>query len=130
MLDRRADIPARVACVTFADAPLLSAFAREMGIDEDALYGDPQRRLYAALGFGRGSVARVWADPRVWARYAALLGRGRRPRRPGQDTLQLGGDAILDRDGRLTWIHRSRGPTDRPPVGVLVSEARRAASAA
>lgn len=112
---------ARVACVTFAEPPMLQAFEAGLELDRVELYGDPERRAYDAFGFARGSVWRVWLDPRVWRRYAQLLLRGRRPRRAEQDTLQLGGDAVLDGDGGIQWIFRSRGPDDRPPVADLLA---------
>ena len=121
VLSRRDELP-RIAVITFAEPPLLQRFASELGVDVE-LYGDRDRRLYSALGFGHGSIARVWLDPRVWARYAGLMLRGRRPRPPEQDTLQLGGDAIVDAEGRIAWIHRSRGPEDRPEVDELVRRA-------
>jgi hypothetical protein len=116
--ERQGELGARLACVTFAMPRLLAAFERELALDIP-LYGDPDRALYEALGFERGSVARVWLDPRVWAQYVGLVARGRRPRRLKQDTLQLGGDALVDADGRLRWLYRSRGPADRPSVDAL-----------
>ncbi|MEA2391755.1 MAG: hypothetical protein QOK31_1864 [Solirubrobacteraceae bacterium] len=109
----------RIGCVTFAIPRLLAAFARDLGRDEIALLGDPERHTYDAFGFERASVARVWLDPRVWRRYATLLARGRRPRAPQGDTLQLGGDVILDAGGRVRAIWRSKGPEDRPTLDEL-----------
>ena len=110
--------------VTFAPAPMLARFERELGLAVD-YYGDPERVTYAAFGFGRGSVARVWLDPRVWRRYAGLIARGRRPRSPdaGEDTLQLGGDVLADAAGRIEWVHRSTGPEDRPSLAEVVGAA-------
>ena len=116
--NHREQLPGRIVVVTFASPPLLAKFAAELELGVPML-ADRDRALYAALGFGRGSVARVWLDPRVWARYARLLAGGHRLRRTQEDTLQLGGDAVIDADGRLAWIHRSRGPEDRPAIEVL-----------
>jgi hypothetical protein len=105
---------------------MLRGFEREMKLPYP-LYGDPDRATYRAFGFGRASARRVWLDPRVWTRYAQLLVRGRRPvGAPEQDTLQLGGDAVLDARGRLSWIYRSTGPEDRPSVDRLVGAMREA----
>jgi hypothetical protein len=112
---------ARVACVTFAEPAMLRAFEAGLELDRLELYGDPWRRTYQAFGFGRGSVARVWLDPRVWRRYAGLVLRGRPLQRAEQDTLQLGGNAVLDANGHGRWIFRSRGPDDRPPVTDLLA---------
>lgn len=113
----------RIVVVTFAIAPLLALFERELALDGVAYYGDPDRAAYAALGFGRGSVARVWLDPRVIAGYARLLARGRRARAPRQDTLQLGGDVLVDAAGRIEWVYRSAGPDDRPGVPEILRAA-------
>jgi hypothetical protein len=115
---RREELPAQIVVVTFAPPPLLARFEAELGLGLPLLT-DRDRVLYAALGFGRGSVARVWLDPRVWARYARLLAGGQRVRRVREDTLQLGGDAIIDAEGRLAWVYRSRGPEDRPSIAAL-----------
>ncbi len=109
--------------MSFAPAGLLDAYRRELGVDVE-LYSDPDRAAYGAFGFGRTSVARAWLHPRVWARYAQLLARGRRPRRPGEDTLQLGGDVVTGADGRVRWVYRSAGPEDRPSLGELVAALR------
>lgn len=123
--ERRDEIGARIGCITFADPGRLEGFQRKMRLPY-GLYTDPRREAYRAFGIERASVRRVWLDPRVWWRYATLLARGQRPQVSEEDTLQLGGDAVLDGDGRLSWIYRSRGPEDRPPVGELVRAVARA----
>jgi len=114
------DLGLRVAVISFATPARLAAYERELGLPLEC-YADPDRAAYAAAGFERASVARVWLDPRVWARYGALALRGRRPRAPGgdDDTLQLGGDVLTGDDGRVRWIHRSTGPEDRPSVAEI-----------
>jgi hypothetical protein len=116
--NHRKELPGRIAVVTFAAPELLAVFEPELALGLP-MFADRDRELYAALGFGRGSLARVWLDPRVWARYARLLAAGQRLRRTQEDTLQLGGDAVVDAEGRLAWIHRSRGPEDRPTIAAL-----------
>src|SRR5436190_3666985 len=106
---------------------MLAAYGRELGLDLP-LYSDSDRALYRALGFGRASVARAWLHPKVWGRYAGLVARGRRLRRPEQDTLQLGGDAVFDADARLRWLYCSRGPEDRPSVDEVIAALSRAAA--
>jgi hypothetical protein len=87
---------------------------------------DLDRVTYRAWGLRRASFRTVWLDPRVWARYGLLLLGGQRLRRLGSDTLQLGGDFVLDADGMVTWA-RPQHADDRPPVGVLLAELQRAA---
>lgn len=127
MAERADEIDARIACVTFAEPAMLAAFERKLDLPYP-IWGDPQRTTYRALGFERASWRRVWLDPRVWARYATLLARGRRTERSGQDELQLGGDVVLDAAGRLAWIYRGAGPEDRPGVELLIRAVRGAAT--
>ena len=130
VLSEREALDVRVAAVAFAPGRRLGRYADRFGLTDAVLLSDPERSLYRALGLGRGSVARVWLDPRVWRRYGQLLLRGRRPRPPAQDTLQLGGDAVLDPEGRVRWVYRSRGPDDRPAVDEVVAAVRAARGAA
>jgi hypothetical protein len=120
--------PGRIACITFAEPPMLAAFQERLGLSFPLL-ADPSRQVYAAFGFGRGSVARVWLHPKVWARYARLLVAGRRTKPTGEDTLQLGGNVVLDAGGRVRWIYRGAGPDDRPDPKVVIEELRRASAA-
>lgn len=43
-------------------------------------------------------------------------GSSQRPEPGHEDTLQLGGDVPAGADGRVRWVHRSRGPEDRPTI--------------
>ena len=127
MSERRGELPGRVLVVSFAGPRLLADYERELRLDLP-LYCDPERALYRALGFTRASVARAWLHPRVWTAYAGLVARGRRLRRPAQDTLQLGGDAVFDAEARLRWLYSSDGPEDRPAVDDLIAALTRAAA--
>ena len=86
---------------------------------------DRDRFAYRAWGLGRGSLLTIWGDPRVWARYASELAQGARRRRPGTDTLQLGGDFVVDPGGRVVYARPQRRD-DRPPVAELLRELERA----
>lgn len=119
MLDHREELGVRVVVVGFAAPQSLAAYQHRQGLDELLVLSDPERRAYRAFGFDRGSVARVWLDPRVWRRYAQLIRRGRRIERSNEDTLQLGGDVLIDPGGRTRWIYRSSGPEDRPSIEAI-----------
>jgi hypothetical protein len=125
VLQNRNRLAVRVAVVAFTPADALLRYAERLGLAEVILLADPDRAAYRAFDFGRGSVARVWLDPRVWLRYASLLLRGRRLERSRGDTLQLGGDVLSDASGRIRWIYRSRGPEDRPTLTALQQAAER-----
>jgi hypothetical protein len=87
---------------------------------------DADRSAYRAWGLDRGSFLTVWGDPGVWRRYASALARGARLRRPGTDTLQLGGDFVVDRAGTVVYSRPQRRD-DRPPVAELLRALERAA---
>jgi len=89
---------------------------------------DGGRRAYRAWGLERGSVLGIWGDPRVWVRYGRELAGGVRLRRPGTDTLQLGGDFVVDPAGTVVYSRPQRRD-DRPPVAELVRALERAAAA-
>ncbi len=119
MLDEREALGVRVVVVSFAPPPSLRAYRKRFGLDGAVLLSDAGRAAYTAFGFGRASRRRVRLDPRVWRRYAELLGRGRRPEPPGEDVLQLGGDVLCGPDGTVAWVYRSDGPEDRPAVAAI-----------
>ena len=104
------------------DVTRLGAHRTHLGVPF-RFVADPERRLYTALGFGRGSVRRVWGW-RAARRYATLLRAGARPTRSDEDTLQLGGDVIVDADGCVLWRFAGAGPDDRPSVATLVDALR------
>jgi hypothetical protein len=87
---------------------------------------DLDRVAYRAWGLGRARLTQIWLSPVLWARYARLLAGGERLRRLGRDTLQLGGDFVVDPAGRIAYARPQRRD-DRPPVGELLSALERAA---
>ncbi len=130
VLKQRERIEAAGATALFVvhDDPALIRRTLLAGIDvRFPVLVDRDRRAYSAWGLGRASWARIWADPRVWARYLAVVIRGQRPRRVGVDTLQLGGDFVLDSEGVVVYSRPQR-TDDRPPVAHLLRALRDAAS--
>jgi hypothetical protein len=106
-----------VLVVTFTRARNLAGYRRRFAEPLTVVTDEP-RELYRLLGLGRGSVARVWGW-RSLKRYAQLIRAGGRldrgPNdRSAEDLLQLGGNAVVDANGRLAWVFRGSGPDDRP----------------
>lgn len=127
MLHHIDELGVRVVVIAFAPPQSLVGYQHRQKLDHLLVLSDPDRRVYDAFGLGRGSLLRVWLDPRVWLRYLQLLLRGRWTGGsvvPREDTLQLGGDALIDAHGRIAWIYRSRGPEDRPTVAEIRSQLR------
>ena len=114
-----------IVVISFADPERLSHY---QGVHAwpFTLLADPQREAYSHFGFKLLTWDRVfsWATVKV---YAHLLWRGRKIERYGRDDyFQSGGDLLIDREGRLYFAHHSRGPADRPEVGQLLEEVRKA----
>ena len=110
-----------VVLITFTDLEALAEY-RDRNALPFTVVSDADRAAYRAFGLGRGSVARVWGW-RAGLRYVGLLRDSglRALRRPTEDTLQLGGDFVVDPDGTLTYGFWGRGPDDRPSVDELVA---------
>lgn len=119
---------AEVLVVTQARPELLAAFLRDQP-QPFLVVADPTRTVYRAYGLERTTWKTV-LRLRVVLRYLRLIFRGWAPRRAyqGEDVLQLGGDFVLDREGRLVYSFRSADPTDRPPFAELLQAVRSVSS--
>ena len=115
--------------ITFTDLGNLQRY-RETHRLPFPVVTDPDRLAYRAYGLGRGSIARVYGR-RTVRRYLELFrsgsasGPGRLSKlaglaRPIEDPLQLGGDFVIDPEGRLVYGFWGAGPDDRPTVDMLV----------
>lgn len=111
-----------VVAVLPAEPAELRRFRDELGLG-GTLLADPSWSTYRAYGLRRGGRGDVWLSPPTWLAYARLVARGRRLRLPRQDVYELGGDVLVDREGRIAWAYRSRHPADRPPVAEILRQA-------
>jgi alkyl hydroperoxide reductase subunit AhpC len=112
-----------VVVVTFEARERADEYVRETGLRWPLLI-DRQRALYRAYGMGRGRWSAIWG-PATWRAYVQLIARGRRLRRPTGDVYQLGGDVIVDPQGKVALHHVGKGPADRPAVAALLERVRR-----
>lgn len=110
-----------IVVVTQADAPLLHRFL-DRNPQPFPVVGDPGRAAYRAFGLERASWLTFLKPNVIWG-YLRLKLRGVGPRLPTmrEDVLQLGGDFILDRNGKVVWKFTSANPTARPSVEELLS---------
>ena len=116
--------------VVQAPPALLAAFLKRRPLPFPAV-SDPSRASYQAFGLERTTRWKA-LRPRLLLRYLRLIFRNWPPDMPNgkEDVLQLGGDFVLDAEGRLHFVYRSADPTDRPGVDVLLGAVRAAAERA
>jgi alkyl hydroperoxide reductase subunit AhpC len=110
-------IGARVLTVSFETPERLRAYVRSHKLPFPAL-ADPQRAVYRRYGMGRGPWWRIYG-PRVLFGYLRAYLRGRRVTVQG-DTLQQGGDFVIDAAGIVRLVHVGQDSFDRPAVDDLL----------
>lgn len=114
---------AAIAVVHFDQTDRLDRYREHFEVPERIrLLADPDRTLYAALGIGRGPWWRVYKPSVLWG-YARRIVGGTKYEGLGSDgdTLQLGGDVVIGRDGRFTYVFEPPDPDARPPVDDLLA---------
>lgn len=81
---------------------------------------DRDRTVYQAYGLERSRL-RSYHPRVVWIYIKRWFQRGEFYNSHGDDTSQLGGDFIVDRNGVLRLVHPSHDPTNRPSVDKLIA---------
>ena len=80
---------------------------------------DRERTVYNAYGLERSKL-RSKSPRTLWLYFTRWLQGQKFHDSHGDDTSQLGGDFIVDRNGNLRFIYPSHDPADRPSVDVLL----------
>ncbi len=80
---------------------------------------DRERTVYNAYGLERSKL-RSKSPRTLWLYFTRWLQGQKFHDSHGDDTSQLGGDFIVDRNGNLRFIYPSHDPADRPPVDDLL----------
>ena len=115
---------ARLVIVTPQSAERAAAWRDELGFGAARVIADPRRMLYRAIGARRPRP--LWIlRPRVALAglRAVLAGEGVGVTK-GDDTLQLGADVVLDRDGRIAFLHLASDAADRTSPAELIEVVR------
>ena len=112
---------AEVAVVFFDQTDRLDDYRSHHGVPAGVrLLGDPDRSIYDAFQIGRGAWWRVWGIRTVAAYVRSIRGGGAYRRHQG-DSLQLGGDVVVDAAGVVRSLWRPDGPAARPSVDDLLA---------
>lgn len=115
---------ARLVVVTPQSADRAATWREEVSLGDALVIADPKRTLYRALGARRPKP--LWIlRPRVAAVGIRAILAGDRPGvTQGDDTLQLGADVVVDRDGQIVFLHLASDAADRTPPEELVAVLR------
>jgi hypothetical protein len=114
---------ARVVAIGQGGGDYAAEFCASLGAGFTCL-GDPERAAYRAFSLPRGSVWSVVVkglldDPRLgFSRLRRASVRG--SLLPQTDVLQLPGVAIVDRAGRVRFMHRAKTSDDLPANAALL----------
>jgi len=107
-----------VFIISFGTLPALQQWMNEVCGTVTVLL-DRDRTVYKAYQLERSRL-RSWHPRVVWLYIKRWFQRGEFYESHGDDTSQLGGDFIVDMQGKLRFIHPSHDPTDRPSVQELL----------
>ena len=113
--------PSEVLFVAQGDAEQASAFFSRAWPEARAVC-DPDQRLYAAFGLGRGSAGQL-LGPAVWAAGLRALRRGARLGRPVGDPRVMSG-AFLVRGEAVLWSHTYAHAGDHPDFDAALAQLR------
>jgi peroxiredoxin len=118
------ELGADVLVVSFASAAQVATYLAKCP-QPFPVVADPTRAAYQAFGLG-STTLKAMLRPGTVATYVGMIFRGWLPTRPAanDDLLQLGGDFVLDADGRVRYAHPSGGATDRPSAQQLLAALR------
>ena len=108
--------------VTFETLDAARAYVDETGVVWPLLI-DAERQLYHAYGMHKAQLRHLWGLATMRAYWREALS-GRFPRIPRADSIQQGGNVLIDPSGIVRFHHIGRGPADRPLVDTLLAVRR------
>ena len=115
---------ARLVVVTPQSAERAAGWRDELRLADSLVIADPGRTLYRALGARRPRPLWLLRPQVAWAGVRALASGERVSVAKGDDTLQLGADVVVDRDGQIAFLHLAADAADRTPPAELVEVVR------
>jgi peroxiredoxin len=116
--DEFAKLNTRVFIISFGTLPALQQWMNEVCGTFTVLL-DRERVAYRAYQLERSRL-RAWHPRVVWIYIKRWFQGGDFYDSHGDDTSQLGGDFIVDKNRVLRLVHPSHDPSDRPAVDELL----------
>ena len=105
--------------VTFEGREAAREYLDETGLAWPLLV-DTDRRLYRAYHMQKARLRHLWGFATIRA-YGREALRGRFPRIPRADSVQQGGNVLIDPAGLVRYHHVGSGPADRPTVATVLA---------
>jgi peroxiredoxin len=122
--DRIATLGTEVALVAYHDPELvMTQMMRSLDLPF-VLLVDTTKRTYADWGIGRVN-AKSYLHPSLYLAIVKLILRREPPLGEVSDRSLVGGDFVIDREGRVAFAHRLRSLHDRPKVDELLAVVER-----
>ena len=118
--DQINDLNGAVLLISYDDPALLK---QKMMHDLEVPYPillDPSKETYARWRLGRTNLFGAMLSPNLNVRYVQLLARGERFLGLAPDMFQLGGDFVVDPNGRIAFAHAMKNNGDRAQVASLI----------
>jgi peroxiredoxin len=112
------ELNTQVVIISFGTLPTVQKWMEENCVGFEVLL-DRERTVYQAFGLDRS----FWRSRNFktrWVYFKAWLAGEKSHDSYGDDTSQLGGDFIINKDGILKLVYPSHDPTDRPPLSDLL----------
>ena len=109
----------RVFVISFGTLPAVQEWLKETCGNFTVLL-DRERTIYNTYGLERSKL-RSKSPRTLWLYFTRWLQGQKFHDSHGDDTSQLGGDFIIDRNGKLRFIYPSHDPSDRPSVEKLLA---------
>lgn len=107
----------QIATISFGTEYWSQVWLQETGSPFPFLVDKPLA-AYRAYGL-ESSALQAWSLPTMFY-YAKAKWQGRQTFGNRGDTHQLGGDFVVDGNGRIQLAHPSSNPTDRPSIDLLL----------
>jgi len=117
--DEFVELNTRVYIISFGTLPAVQQWMNETCTTFTVLL-DRERIVYNAYGLERSKL-RSKSPRTLWLYFTRWLQGQKFHDAHGDDTSQLGGDFIVDRNGNLRFIYPSHDPADRPSVEKLLN---------
>jgi peroxiredoxin len=93
-----------------SELPSVERFRRQLNLEQRVI-ADPEKRLFKAMAFTRGTIG-SFVNPTVIAKGFQAIKQGFRNGVPDGDPMQLGGAVIVDRTGEVLWRQPSKDAAD------------------